>query len=404
MTEKYEFRIGLFLAGLLLLSAVCILPASASIDEKTIEKNYVSVKEAEVHAKTALYDFLLIGAPGSNSTDWANATLNSDPLIIYDTNGKKLFYQFTVENNGINIGAIKVAASKVLGGPIRTIEFYSEDWNMKTEVENAKKLVAKDHKNANVTSSKVVCYSYPKIGIMADIQESNSKEEKSRLFDFSGSEIIDESINDTNSSEVTKVWSLYSEIPEEEIDGRLIAWNEYDKHAKEIEDKNFKEDGVQIKIAGVQKTLPFTYYRQISPVHCPAATAQMIAKYYGVTHTQQYIAEKMGIDSTGVSEYRQINYYYRPYLEKTGSYAEYSPTWIGAKNEIYADRPLVSGIGSGLGGHTRACAGYCQGLDGNYYLYIYDPWDPAFGNDYPGGIYWENFDSVVHAHYIFVRD
>jgi hypothetical protein len=29
---------------------------------------------------------------------------------------------------------------------------------------------------------------------------------------------------------------------------------------------------------------------------------------------------------------------------------------------------------------------------------------PGFGDDYPGGKYWENFDSVIHAHYIFVRD
>ena len=401
---KYEFRVGVLLAGLLLLSVVCILPASASIDHKIIEKNYVSIKEAEVHAKTALYDFVLIGAPGSNSMDWTDATVNSDPLIIYDTNGKKLFYQFMVENNGINIGAIKVAASKVLGDPIRTIEFYSEDWDMKKEVETSKKLIAKDHKNANVISSKVVCYSYPKIGIMADIQESNSKEEKNKLFDFSGSEIIDESINDASSSEAADVWSLYSEIPEEELEERLTAWDEYDKRAKKIADNNFKGEEVQIKIAGVQKTLPLTYYKQINTSCCPAATAQMIAKFYGVTHTQEYIAGKMGIDSSGVSEYRQINYYYKPYLEKTGSYEDYSPTWLKAKNEIYANRPLVSGIGSGLGGHTRACAGYCQGTDGKYYLYIYDPWNPSFGNDYPGGIYWENFDSVIHAHYIFVRD
>lgn len=136
---KKKFRVNVLLAGLLLLSVVCISPASASIDGNTIEKNYVSLQEAEVHAKTALYDFLSIGSPGSSSTDWTNATVNPDPFIIYDTNGKKLFYQFTVGNNGINIGAIKVAASKVLGDPIRTIEFYSKDWDMKTEVENAKK-------------------------------------------------------------------------------------------------------------------------------------------------------------------------------------------------------------------------------------------------------------------------
>lgn len=402
MTMKYEFRVGVLFAGLLLLSVVCISPAAAAIEEKTIEKNYVSVKEAEIHAKTALYDFVLIGAPGSNSTDWTTAAVNPDPLIIYDTNGKKLFYQFTVENNGINIGAIKVAASKVLGDPIRTIEFYSEDWDMKKEVENAKKLVAKDHKNANVTSSKVVCYSYPKIGIMADIQESKSKEEKSRLFDFSGSEIIDKSINDTNSSEITDVWSLYSEIPEEDIEERLISWKEYDKRAKEIADDDFEEE-VQIRIAGVQKTLPFTRYVQENDYYCAPATGKMIAKYYNVTHTQSYIADKMlVVTGLGTSNTDQVKYYKYSYgLDKWGSHSDSSPTWLEAKNEIYANRPLATLLSSG---HTRACAGYCQGTDGKYYLYIYDPWNPSFGTKYPGGIYWENWDSITHSHHIIVKD
>jgi hypothetical protein len=402
MTIKYEFRLGVLLAGLLLLSVVCILPASASIDDKIIEKNYVSIKEAEMHAKTALYDFLLIGAPGSNPTDWTNATVNSDPLIIYDTNGKKLFYQFTVESNGINIGAIKVAASKVLGDPIRTIEFYSEDWDMKKEVENTKKLIAKDHKNVNVTSSKVVCDSYPKIGIMVDMQESESKEEKNKLFDFSGSEIVDKSVNDTNSSEVADAWSLYAEIPEKEIEERLVAWDEYDERATKIADNNFKGDEVQLKIVGVQKTLPFTRYAQQNYYYCAPATGKMIANFYEVTHTQTYIAGIMlVVMGLGTSVTDQLEYYEdSDGLDKDGSYIDYSPTWTEAKTEIDNNRPLATLIS----GHVRACAGYCQGADGNYYLYIYDPWSLNFGNDYRGGIYWEDWDSITHSHHIVVKD
>lgn len=94
----------------------------------------------------------------------------------------------------------------------------------------------------------------------------------------------------------------------------------------------------------------------------------------------------------------QVNYY-KYTLGKSGSYSDSSPTWIEAKNEIYADRPLATL----LSGHVRACAGYCQGTDGNYYLYIYDPWDPAFGDDYPGGIYWENWNSITHKYHIYVK-
>lgn len=72
MIMREKFRANVLLAGLLLLSMVCVLPAAASIDENITEKNYVSVEEAKIHVKTDLYDILLIGAPGSNSTDWTN--------------------------------------------------------------------------------------------------------------------------------------------------------------------------------------------------------------------------------------------------------------------------------------------------------------------------------------------
>jgi hypothetical protein len=273
---------------------------------------------------------------------------------------------------------------------------------MKKEVENAKKLVAENHKNATVTSSKVVCYSYPKIGIMVDIQESKSNEEKSRLFDFSGSEIIGKSINDTNSLEVADIWSLYAEIPEEELEERLTAWDEYDKRAKKIADNNFKGDEVQIKIAGVQKTLPFTRYAQENSYYCAPATGKMIAKYYNVIHTQAYIAGMMlVVTGLGTSVYDQLEYYEdSDGLDKDGSDYDSSPTWAEAKTEIDNNQPLATLIS----GHTRACAGYCQGADGNNYLYIYDPWSLSFGNSYRGGIYWEDWDSITHKYHIYVKD
>lgn len=394
-----KFGMRTLILAILLLSTICVLPATASIDQSIIEKNYVLLEDAKVHAKTALCDFLLIGAPGAKCTNWTNATVDPDPIIIYDANGRKLFYQFTVENNGINLGAIKVAANKVLGNPIRTIEFYSKDWNMKKEIENSKKLIAEDYKNANTTTAKVVCYSYPKMGIMLDMQETKSKEEKNKLFNFSGSEIIDKSTNNISSFGITDVWSLYSEIPEGEVEERLVTWDNYNKRAREIADNNFKEDQVQINLAGIQKVLSFTHYTQENSYYCAPATGKMIAKYYGVSHSQDYVAEQMETTPDVGTNLADQVHYYKYTLGKSGSYSDSTPTWIEAKNEIYANRPLSTL----LSGHVRACAGYCQGNDGNYYLYIYDPWDSSFGNKYPGGIYWEDWDLISHKYHIYVK-
>ena len=104
----------------------------------------------------------------------------------------------------------------------------------------------------------------------------------------------------------------------------------------------------------------------------------------------------MGTTTSGTSMSGQLDYYTgnRPdCLDKSGSYDDYDCTWVKAKDEIDANRPLKSGVP----GHARACAGWWS--DGTNYLYIYDPLPVNQGE-----IYWESWGSIEHTNYIYVLD
>src|SRR5208337_291391 len=117
-------KIGVILLALLLAAmamvpmvnatGIAITPDVATI----VENNYISSDIALQSANAAIKEFVSRNALDDN---WNSAMVNSKPDVIFDVNGKKLFYLFSVEKNGKRIGEIKTAASKVVGGSIVTI-------------------------------------------------------------------------------------------------------------------------------------------------------------------------------------------------------------------------------------------------------------------------------------------
>lgn len=139
------------------------------------------------------------------------------------------------------------------------------------------------------------------------------------------------------------------------------------------------------------KTLSVPKHAQLLPWYCAPATGQMISDYYGFSHSQSYIAGRMGTTITGTTQEGQLDYY-QDDINKPNSYEDTNPIWSEAVDEINADRPLMSGID----GHARCCRGW-KDTGGNH-LYINDPWPWIIGD-----IYWEGWDDVLHTDYIYVR-
>lgn len=375
-------QLGAMFAAILLVSVVFVPAVNAKNESDIVTNNYVAIEKAREHATIALSEFVAAGSPGIKGTDWKGATINPEPLTIYDINGKRLFYQFSVEKEGKSVGSIKTSASKVLGQSIRTIGLKPLELDPDTALQMAKKSAKENYKDSEITSTTLVSYSYPKIGIMVQLRDLKTNEEQRMFIDAYDYSVVPDRMPKGNEP---GVWSLYESIPEEEKVKRISAWEENDKKFREIAEK-MRSNGIDgsktpvttqsINILGV------SLFAQEQANYCAPAVGQMIADYHSVSHTQTYIAGRMGTTSTGTSVDGMLSYY-RNDLGASQSNL-YSVVWQDMVNMIDASRPFATLI-TYPGQHVRTGAGYWVWAYND--LYVLDPYPVNQGDTY-----WEATD------------
>jgi hypothetical protein len=86
----------------IMLLMVALIPAVSAQKED----NYsVTAEEALEHANAHMISFIASDAP--NFENWTGASIDPKPLELYDINGQKLFYQFSVYKNNNLIGRVE---------------------------------------------------------------------------------------------------------------------------------------------------------------------------------------------------------------------------------------------------------------------------------------------------------
>ena len=349
-------QLGAVLAAMLLLSMAFVPAASAKKDLDIVENNYVAIEKAREHATITLSEFMAAGSPGLKNTDWNGATINPDPLIIHDINGKKLFYQFSVEKEGKSVGSIKTSASKVLGESIRTIGLKPLILDSDVALQTAKKNAKENYKNSEITSTTLVSYSYPKIGIMVQLRDLNTNKEQRIFVDAYDYSIIPDRIPENNES---GVWSLYDNISNDEKVKRISAWEENDKKFREIVEKK-RSNGIEGSKTLVTmqslNVLDVPLFAQEQANYCAPAVGQMITVYHGDYYIQDLIAYLMKTTSTGTYISNQTKYY-KDVVGATNSNFYTPVVWQDMVNMIDASRPFASIISSPVM-HVRTGAGY----------------------------------------------
>ncbi len=149
----------------------------------------------------------------------------------------------------------------------------------------------------------------------------------------------------------------------------------------------------------------FMLYAQQTSVYCAVATGQMILDFYRWPYTQDEIATAMGTGPGGTDNPGQVAGYESLTRNCMDATYDTSADWSEAKAEIDANRPVKSGIP----GHARACAGWKRqnlffiGQEPKRWLQIYDPWPWNADLCQGGKIVWEDWDSVTHTNFIYVR-
>jgi hypothetical protein len=140
---------------------------------------------------------------------------------------------------------------------------------------------------------------------------------------------------------------------------------------------------------------------QRTGVWCVAASVEMLLDFYRYEYTQVRVAAELGLGTlsspSGLPYARDGDVVtVIENLTSNGLDANMttSPSWAEFRNEVRANRPLISFIP----GHSRAVAGYMRsglgafGLSPFRGLLVYDPWPPNVGVV----TRWENFDAASY--------
>jgi len=376
---------------------------NAILSNDKIAMNYIPIETAHDHALIKMIEFTRNGLVDDS---WKGAIINPNPVVIYDMDGRKLFYQFAVEKDGKKIGEILSSASKVLGVSVQLFGDPSP-YDTSTVQNNVKDLAKKKFPGFTVQSTKMVCYSYPKIGVMVHLVNAKTREEKDVVYDAIYLSEIPQKKPAIDGDAGT--FSYYNLIPETTFPEKIAQWNKLDNTVNDIKNKATAQ-GIDIsqgisdnntqtlnQIISASTTGVFEYEElprgfptidQGSTQWCQVATAWVITKYYDRTtsRTLNSIAAKMLIPDTQHTARwdNELNYYTSSYpsggLGKIDSYYRMTSPPLAyetVKTEIHNTRPLKVGYQ----GHSRACIGYSRNPAGDTYY--------KFSNSWGGVLQWE---------------
>ncbi len=363
--------------------------------------------------------------------DMARAEFDPDPLVIHDLNGEPLFYEFSAMRGKRQAGLVKAGASKLIGSPVTSVQMGPRKWSPKKAVKVAERKAQKAVSGGRLIGSSFVCYSYPKIGVKVDVRGARG-ETRSLIYDVADGTRIKRFGYDELEGQVA--WSYLEEMVGENADRRQKLWEMRDEELDAAIQETPKAFAKSYTAREAVKVLPslavvsrypipfyssrvlkfsprcnahdcFELYAQQTNVYCAVATGQMILDFYRYHYDQDDIAAAMGTGAGGTSNTGQVNGYESLSNNCLDATYDTSANWSEAKAEIDENRPVKSGIP----GHARACAGWKRqnlwliGQPRKYWLRIYDPWPWNSDICNGGALYWEDWDSITHTNFIYVR-
>ncbi len=396
-------KIGIGIILLTMLVGMALIPAVSAQKED----NYsVTAEEAFKHANANMISFIAAKAP--NFENWTGASIDPKPVELYDINGQKLFYQFSVYKEKKLIGTIDIYANKMLGHSFNDIAFNPIPYKATEAMKKSKEIAKKNYPTGEIKSTNLVVYSYPSIGAMTVVKDRTTGVRHRIFVDaYTLEEVQDKPASETELG----VWSMCEQRLKNGIDENLNEWQKSDQLTKSIEQAATNK-GVNINVAVTEEDmkklsgdaaitsttssnpLSVPIYAQLTGYYCVPASASMIGKYFGVTHTQDYIYNlEDGEIPYGLSDSDAVDYC-RSYsgLSKRGSYSTSSFTASETKSEIDNGRPYFSFVT----GHCRACKGYYYS-GGTLHLILNDPQPVMIGT-----LRMEAYGSEVR--HVYVRD
>lgn len=341
---------------------------------------------------------------------------------VYDVNGELLFHRISVGRGRSAVGFADVAAHPGLGGPLLSVN-RSLLWNEKTILQQAAKAGRKVKRGLRFDKARFVAYSYPKIAIqfllkgkevlMVEWMTWNKVPQKEARVgqppgNFERWSLLGNMDKRTLSANTRKQKARVEQwqklFPEKRVPARQRRFNanrlDLQAFDKAIAIKRLVLDVRELHYStNLADHHPCYELRgQQTNVWCVAASVQMLLDFYRYNYPQTHLATELGLGTlahpSGLPYSRDGDVV--TVLQNMTSNAltanmNTTPNWAEFRNEIRANRPLISFVP----GHSRTVAGYYRlSLAGISYrgLLVYDPWPPTTGVITS----WENFDATTY--------
>jgi hypothetical protein len=376
------------------------------------------------HASLAVLRDARVEIPGVGA--WLSGRVRKEPIAIHDINGTLLFLDFPIIRGGETFGYVRTAASQIVGNPVVSLDLGPRSWDFEAAVRKLLPRVKKEFQGAKASEPLLVCYSYPKLGVMFSLEGPGAP---ARVI-YDVADLV--RIPDRPEKEVegSFAWSFYDSLSDAERRSRVKRFTAAEEARLAIDARARREIVAARSLQSVRDLVafrwkqtttkllqycshyPYTHARghhcfslhaqQVND-YCAVATCQMILCYYRYYFSQDDIAPACGYSPGGCPPDQSPGYESMSCNHLDASF-DASPTWAKARDQIDLLRPLKTGIP----GHARACAGYSRtswifGGTIDEKLYIYDPWpwnaDFALG----GEVRWEDWGAITHTNYVYAR-
>ncbi len=315
------------------------------------------------------------------------ASINPKPIELYDINGKKLFYQFSVYKENKLTGTIDVCADKTLGPSIYDIKFDPKPYKSAEAMKKSKEIANSKYPTGEIKSTVMVVYSYPKVGVMTVIKDKAAGDEHRIFVDaYTLDEVQDKPVTETEFGDLG-VWSIYEAILENGVEENLKEWKKSDNFTKSIEQAATNK-GVNINVAVTEENIKklsgdaaimaitsgdvsVPLFTQEYIYYCVPTSIQMLCEYFNkptTTPSQASIYTYLNGKPPAGLTYYDIEKWVINKWEKTPTTRTSALNNIDVVTEIDNGRPFFSLIS----GHCRVCRGYLN-QGGYFYLHINDP-------------------------------
>ena len=244
MSMRKKFEIGTLLLAMLLVCIVFVSAASAQGNDYS-----VTSKKALEHANAQMIQFMTTNT--KDFENWTESSIDPKPLELYDINGQKLFYQFSVYKNNNLIGRIYIGANKTLGQSVRLVEFNPKPFNAAEAMNKSIETAKTKYPAGEIVSTKMVVYDYPEIGAMTIVKDKTTGDEYRIFVDAYTLDVVpDKPATETQRG----VWSMYEKISKNQIDENLKKWQNSEDLTKSIE-QAATDKGVNINVPVTEENI-----------------------------------------------------------------------------------------------------------------------------------------------------